>query len=89
MLDHEQVVVRSGRRSRLPVIVAVHSTALGPAAGGLRLWHYPRLAGRPHRRAAPVGGDDRAVRRGGTAPAAAGKRSQALPGAWCWTGPAP
>ncbi|GAA2197957.1 Glu/Leu/Phe/Val dehydrogenase dimerization domain-containing protein [Streptomyces bangladeshensis] len=41
MLDHEQVVVRSGRRSRLPVIVAVHSTALGPAAGGLRLWHYP------------------------------------------------
>ncbi|MEU6587634.1 Glu/Leu/Phe/Val dehydrogenase dimerization domain-containing protein [Streptomyces sp. NPDC046881] len=41
MLDHEQVVVRTGRRSRLPVIVAVHSTALGPAAGGLRLWHYP------------------------------------------------
>ncbi|MFF5533447.1 Glu/Leu/Phe/Val dehydrogenase dimerization domain-containing protein [Streptomyces cinerochromogenes] len=41
MFDHEQVVVRTGRRSRLPVIVAVHSTALGPAAGGLRLWHYP------------------------------------------------
>lgn len=41
MLDHEQVVVHTGRRSRLPVIVAVHSTALGPAAGGLRLWHYP------------------------------------------------
>ncbi|QTD96118.1 Glu/Leu/Phe/Val dehydrogenase family protein [Streptomyces cyanogenus] len=41
MFEHEQVVIRSGRRSRLPVIVAVHSTALGPAAGGLRLWHYP------------------------------------------------
>ncbi|WBO68518.1 Glu/Leu/Phe/Val dehydrogenase dimerization domain-containing protein [Streptomyces camelliae] len=40
MLEHEQVVIRTGRRSRLPVIVAVHSTALGPAAGGLRLWHY-------------------------------------------------
>jgi leucine dehydrogenase len=41
VLDHEQVAIRTGRRSRLPVIVAVHSTALGPAAGGLRLWHYP------------------------------------------------
>ncbi|MEU4930619.1 Glu/Leu/Phe/Val dehydrogenase dimerization domain-containing protein [Streptomyces yokosukanensis] len=41
MLDHEQVVIRVGRRSGLPVISAVHSTALGPAAGGLRLWHYP------------------------------------------------
>ncbi|MGV9563838.1 GNAT family N-acetyltransferase [Streptomyces sp. NPDC003480] len=40
MLDHEQVAIHTGRRSRLPVIVAVHSTALGPAAGGLRLWHY-------------------------------------------------
>ncbi|MBB5926488.1 Glu/Leu/Phe/Val dehydrogenase [Streptomyces echinatus] len=41
MLDHEKVAIHTGRRSRLPVIVAVHSTALGPAAGGLRLWHYP------------------------------------------------
>ncbi|MEU2746609.1 GNAT family N-acetyltransferase [Streptomyces collinus] len=41
MLDHEQVAIHTGRRSRLPVIVAVHSTALGPAAGGLRLWRYP------------------------------------------------
>jgi leucine dehydrogenase len=41
MLDHEQVAIHAGRRSRLPVIVAVHSTVLGPAAGGLRLWHYP------------------------------------------------
>jgi glutamate dehydrogenase/leucine dehydrogenase/GNAT superfamily N-acetyltransferase len=41
MLDHEHVAIHTGRRSRLPVIVAVHSTALGPAAGGLRLWRYP------------------------------------------------
>ncbi|MEO3807657.1 Glu/Leu/Phe/Val dehydrogenase dimerization domain-containing protein [Sphaerisporangium sp. B11E5] len=41
MLDHEEILVRRGRRSGLPVVLAVHSTALGPAAGGLRLWHYP------------------------------------------------
>jgi leucine dehydrogenase len=41
MLDHEQILVRRGSRSGLPVILALHSTALGPAAGGLRLWHYP------------------------------------------------
>jgi glutamate dehydrogenase/leucine dehydrogenase len=40
-LDHEEVVVRTGRRSELPVVVAVHSTGLGPAIGGCRLWHYP------------------------------------------------
>ncbi|MFC6084246.1 Glu/Leu/Phe/Val dehydrogenase dimerization domain-containing protein [Sphaerisporangium aureirubrum] len=41
MLDHEQVLIRRGPRSGLPVILALHSTALGPAAGGVRLWHYP------------------------------------------------
>ncbi|GII65035.1 leucine dehydrogenase [Sphaerisporangium krabiense] len=41
MLDHEQVLIRRGPRSGLPMILAVHSTALGPAAGGLRLWNYP------------------------------------------------
>ncbi len=40
-LDHEQVVVRRGERSGLYCVVAVHSTALGPALGGLRIWHYP------------------------------------------------
>jgi leucine dehydrogenase len=40
-LDHEQVVVRRGQRSGLYCVVAVHSTALGPALGGLRIWHYP------------------------------------------------
>ena len=39
--DHEQLVVRRGERSGLYAIVAVHSTALGPALGGVRLWSYP------------------------------------------------
>ena len=39
-LDHEDLVVRRGRRSGRYVVVAIHSTALGPALGGVRLWHY-------------------------------------------------
>ena len=39
--DHEALAVRTGERSGVPVVVAVHSTALGPALGGLRIWHYP------------------------------------------------
>jgi leucine dehydrogenase len=39
-LEHEELVVRRGRRSGLYQCIAVHSTALGPALGGLRLWHY-------------------------------------------------
>jgi leucine dehydrogenase len=39
-LEHEQLVVRRGERSGVYAIVAVHSTALGPALGGCRLWHY-------------------------------------------------
>ena len=39
--DHEELVVRRGRRGGVPVVVAVHSTALGPALGGCRLWRYP------------------------------------------------
>ena len=39
--SHEQVRVVTGRRSGLPVIVAVHSTALGRAIGGCRLARYP------------------------------------------------
>lgn len=38
--DHEELVVRRGARSGATMAVAVHSTALGPALGGLRLWHY-------------------------------------------------
>jgi leucine dehydrogenase len=39
--DHEQLAVRRGERSGLYAIVAIHSTALGPALGGVRLWAYP------------------------------------------------
>ena len=39
-LRHEELVVRRGPRSGLYVVVAVHSTMLGPALGGARLWHY-------------------------------------------------
>ncbi|MGE7391405.1 Glu/Leu/Phe/Val dehydrogenase dimerization domain-containing protein [Streptomyces sp. NPDC004126] len=38
---HELVQIVRGRRSGLPITVAVHSTALGPAAGGCRIAHYP------------------------------------------------
>jgi leucine dehydrogenase len=40
MLEHEEVIIRSGARSGLPIIIAVHSTALGEAAGGCRMWSY-------------------------------------------------
>jgi leucine dehydrogenase len=43
LLMHEEVVVRRGRRSGLYVVVAIHSTALGPALGGARLWRYGAL----------------------------------------------
>jgi leucine dehydrogenase len=39
-LDHEEVVVRRGHRSGAQMIVAIHSTALGPALGGARMWSY-------------------------------------------------
>ncbi len=37
---HEQVVVVSHAPSGLRAIVAVHSTAMGPALGGCRMWPY-------------------------------------------------
>jgi glutamate dehydrogenase/leucine dehydrogenase len=39
--DHEQIVVRQDKESGLRFIVAVHSTVLGPALGGMRLKRYP------------------------------------------------
>jgi leucine dehydrogenase len=39
-LEHEELVVRRGPRSGIQLVVAVHSTALGPALGGARIWHY-------------------------------------------------
>src|SRR5215217_9342831 len=43
-LDHEGLVIRRGRRSGAYTIVAVHSTALGPALGGCRMWRYASSA---------------------------------------------
>jgi leucine dehydrogenase len=43
LLAHEEVVVRRGRRSGIYIVVSIHSTALGPALGGLRLWRYEAL----------------------------------------------
>jgi leucine dehydrogenase len=41
--EHELLLVRRGARTGAHVIVAVHSTVLGPALGGCRLWHYDSL----------------------------------------------
>ncbi len=38
--DHEGVHVVRDRASGLTAIIAIHSTHLGPAAGGTRFWHY-------------------------------------------------
>jgi leucine dehydrogenase len=40
MIDHEELLTRRGERSGLPIAIAVHSTVLGPALGGCRMWHY-------------------------------------------------
>ena len=38
--DHEAVHLFRDHATGLTAIIAVHSTALGPAAGGTRFWHY-------------------------------------------------
>jgi leucine dehydrogenase len=38
--DHEGVHLFTEPKSGLRAVIAVHSTALGPAAGGVRFWHY-------------------------------------------------
>jgi leucine dehydrogenase len=43
-LDHEELVVRKGRRTGVYTIVAVHSTTLGPSLGGCRMWRYASSA---------------------------------------------
>src|SRR5690554_4423317 len=37
---HERVLVTTGSRSGLTISVAVHSTRLGQALGGARVWQY-------------------------------------------------
>jgi glutamate dehydrogenase/leucine dehydrogenase len=39
--DHEQIVIRQDQETGLRFIVAVHSTVLGPALGGMRIKPYP------------------------------------------------
>jgi leucine dehydrogenase len=39
--DHEGVHAFYDPKSGLKCIIAIHSTALGPAAGGCRMWAYP------------------------------------------------
>ena len=39
--DHEGVHLFRDAKSGLTAIIAIHSTALGPAAGGVRFWNYP------------------------------------------------
>ena len=43
--DHELVEVVRDRASGLTAIIAVHSTHLGPGAGGTRFWHYDQPEG--------------------------------------------
>jgi leucine dehydrogenase len=38
--DHEVVHFVTDRETGLRAIIAVHSTTLGPGAGGVRFWHY-------------------------------------------------
>jgi leucine dehydrogenase len=38
--DHEHVHCFRDRASALSAVIAVHSTHLGPGAGGVRFWHY-------------------------------------------------
>lgn len=43
LLAHEEVVVRRGSRTGIYIVVSIHSTVLGPALGGLRMWRYGAL----------------------------------------------
>lgn len=46
--DHERVVFCHDAATGLKAIIAIHSTALGPAAGGTRLWAYESDAAALH-----------------------------------------
>lgn len=38
--DHEAVQLVHDREAGLSAVIAIHSTHIGPAAGGVRFWHY-------------------------------------------------
>jgi len=40
--DHERVVFCRDEEAGYRAVIAIHSTAAGPAVGGTRLWSYPR-----------------------------------------------
>jgi leucine dehydrogenase len=40
-MGHERVLICSNPEVGLKAIIAVHSTGLGPALGGVRMWNYP------------------------------------------------
>jgi len=42
-LPHERVIIREDARTGLRAVIALHSTRLGPAAGGVRRWQYVSL----------------------------------------------
>lgn len=42
--DHEGVHLFRDAASGLTAVIAIHSTHLGPSAGGARFWHYPDKA---------------------------------------------
>jgi glutamate dehydrogenase/leucine dehydrogenase len=43
-MGHEQIVYLNDHAAGLQAVIAIHSTALGPALGGVRFWHYPQPA---------------------------------------------
>ena len=42
--DHEEIQFVTDEKCGLRAIIAIHSTHLGPAAGGCRFWHYAKDA---------------------------------------------
>ena len=38
---HERVMFGRDQATGMQAVIAIHSTALGPAAGGCRMWPYP------------------------------------------------
>ncbi len=46
--DHERVLFCRDAATGLSAIIAIHSTALGPAAGGCRLWRYESVDAAVH-----------------------------------------
>ena len=41
--EHEEIHVRRGPRSGVPMVVAVHRTYRGRSLGGCRMWNYPSV----------------------------------------------